>query len=340
MDPTALAQVQPECTAVIGPDESLQDAIDQAEPGAVLCLEAGTWEENISIGKDLTIRGVRPNQTILRPKAPFEPVILINSDEVIEVAIEELMVTGADIGIELRGRAEAMLTNLQISGNFVSAFGKLSAGVMAGGSVQLTISRSWIFGNGYIGLVIKEGAQLNLIKSMVDLQGLGLEVRDEAQVHIVDSEISDNGDGLLLVGSSQVEITDSQISRNGFRGISARGSARLEVRNSEVSRNGVGPSPYPSDCPIKDRICSGIELGEEVQLRLIDSVIRYNADWGLAAVLRRCGFGLDSFRGQVIFEGENIIEGNNRTGDQDDMGNPGEHPWNRPEVSGGQVCLP
>lgn len=43
---------------------------------------------------------------------------------------------------------------------------------------------------------------------------------------------------------------------------------------------------------------------------------------------------------RVTFQGNNVIEGNNTSGNQDGMGNPGDHPWNRPEVPDGQVCLP
>ncbi len=44
--------------------------------------------------------------------------------------------------------------------------------------------------------------------------------------------------------------------------------------------------------------------------------------------------------GKVTFQGTNVIEGNNKSGNQNGMGNPGNHPWNRPRVPDGQVCLP
>ncbi len=50
------------------------------------------------------------------------------------------------------------------------------------------------------------------------------------------------------------------------------------------------------------------------------------------------GFPYDAFTGSVIFEGTNIIEGNNRWGNQKGMGNPGNHPFKG--LPDGQVCLP
>jgi len=78
---------------------------------------------------------------------------------------------------------------------------------------------------------------------------------------------------------------------------------------------------------------------EKARLKLSSTEIRGNAYWGLTANLQQCGFVSNSFEGEVIFEdGKNIIEGNNRSGKLDGMGNPGNHPFkNLPD---GQVCLP
>ncbi len=44
------------CTIAVQPDESIQAAIDRAPDGAVICLPAGSWAENIVIDKNLTLR--------------------------------------------------------------------------------------------------------------------------------------------------------------------------------------------------------------------------------------------------------------------------------------------
>jgi hypothetical protein len=42
----------------------------------------------------------------------------------------------------------------------------------------------------------------------------------------------------------------------------------------------------------------------------------------------------------VTFEDMHVIEGNNRSHNQDTIGNPGSHLWNQPGGLPGQVCLP
>ncbi|MBI1741730.1 hypothetical protein HYR54_01535 [Candidatus Acetothermia bacterium] len=106
-----------------------------------------------------------------------------------------------------------------------------------------------------------------------------------------------------------------------------------EVRESTITDNGTD-----SDCLQAESICNGISVQDESQVALTDSLVKGNADWGLASVLKRCGFSKDTFIGQVSFFDRNVIETNNQSGNQDGQGNPGQHPFNN--LTDGQVCLP
>jgi hypothetical protein len=70
---------------------------------------------------------------------------------------------------------------------------------------------------------------------------------------------------------------------------------------------------------------NGILVGFVSQTTIIDSKIMNNTGWGVAAILKKCGYDQDSFygkskygEGRVVFWGTNVIEGNGK----------------------GQVCLP
>lgn len=95
-------------------------------------------------------------------------------------------------------------------------------------------------------------------------------------------------------------------------------------------------------CKEKDYICNGILLvWDNPQVKIINSKIVKNADWSVGAALTQCGGGRDAFTSQVVFKDMKLeqIAGNNTSGNQDRMGNPGNHPWNNLSVPDGQVCL-
>jgi pectin methylesterase-like acyl-CoA thioesterase len=55
----AFAEQTPSCQVFVQPGESIQAAIDAALEGAVICLAAGEWQEDIAITKSLTLMGQR-----------------------------------------------------------------------------------------------------------------------------------------------------------------------------------------------------------------------------------------------------------------------------------------
>lgn len=105
-------QGQPDCTVTVKPGESIQRAIDAAQEGAVICLAAGTWEENLEIKKSLTLRGAGQEQTKIKGD------ITIASDKVIEVKLEGLTISeNSRAGIVLGGSAQATIENNTIEEN-------------------------------------------------------------------------------------------------------------------------------------------------------------------------------------------------------------------------------
>ncbi|MBS3788155.1 hypothetical protein KGY79_08195, partial [Candidatus Bipolaricaulota bacterium] len=46
---TASEEVKENCTVTLTPDQSIKAAVDEVQPGSVICLEEGRWEESILI---------------------------------------------------------------------------------------------------------------------------------------------------------------------------------------------------------------------------------------------------------------------------------------------------
>jgi parallel beta-helix repeat protein len=166
----------------------------------------------------------------------------------------------------------------------------------------------------------------------------GLLLGGQAKATITNSQVSGNKwSGIGVEASAQATISNSQISGNGKHGIWMWGSAQAEIRGSTIEGNGTS-----EDCKKNNYICNGIWLYAKSQVKIIDSTIRNNADWGVGAYLKQCGEYTDDFTGTVTFEDMMLdqIAGNNTSGNQNGMGNPGNHYWNRPDIPDGQVCLP
>ncbi len=289
---------------VPGDYASLQEAIDAIAPGGTITVAAGSYETGLTVWKPLTIRGAGQDQTVLKA-LPNSSVVVSIIAEAQGIGIDGLMVTGSQgIGLFIYGRAT--LQNAKVSDN-------ASDGLVVGGLAQVSLKNAKVSSHVEYGLLVGDSARLTL----------------------TNSELSANGFGLVVGDSAQANVFSSSLSANVGSGFVVRDKAKVEVQRSTIAGNGTDlqTCQYPFD-----PICNGILVRDQAQLTLSDVLIKDNADWGVTALLKPCGFIEPSFTGQVIFTGVNTIEGNNKLGNLNDKGNPGNHPFkNLPD---GQVCLP
>jgi nitrous oxidase accessory protein NosD len=179
------------------------------------------------------------------------------------------------------------------------------------------------------------GLEKTILKASANRGLVGSIIAGAIGIQLENLAITTGGQGTALSIFGQGRLSNVWIFENGFDGLGIAGPAIVEVHNSVISGNGTWP-----ECSMDWVICNGIALSGQAQLKLTDSGIRENWDWGIAASLKQCGYPQDAFTGTVTFEGTNIIKGNNRWSNQKGMGNPGNHPWNQPNVPDGQVCSP
>jgi parallel beta-helix repeat protein len=248
-----LAQAQGDCTVTVQPGESIQQAIDQAAEGDVICLEAGTWEENVKIEKSLTIRGMGAEQTVIDGVQEGYPVVWITTPEeaqTVSIKVEGVKVTGAE-------------------GECADWYKGICAhGLLIRGQTQVAISDSTISGNGKDGIWLRDSARAEISNSTIsENEHHGIWLGGSAQAEITNSTISGNsGDGIELGGTARVgtrlSISGSTISGN-WHGIWLAGSAQAEIEGNTIFNNGsYGVVLYQQPC-YPDMIFKGHVSGKQ-----------------------------------------------------------------------------
>lgn len=283
-------QPQPDCTVTLKPQDSIQKAIDEATPGAVICLEEGIWDEGFFIHKDITIRGAGPDKTLVRSRAwawVKEPITAI---------IQGLSTAGATI----YGPVLVTLQDVRVGAD----------GMYVIGDATVVIQRTTVSASAF-GLIVFGQATVTLVDSHVVQASLGgiAVLGGGTRLRLVNSRVLDNSIGISAgVGAASMYITleRSVIAGNRWKGLTVGGLAHIEIRESTIEDNGTDPQICA--------VCPGVEVSDQAQVVISNSRIANNGDWGIAAQLRKCGYMNDEFTGTVILEGENVITGNNRSG--------------------------
>jgi parallel beta-helix repeat protein len=282
------------CTVIVQPGESIQAAIDKAKEGAVICLAEGTWEENLVIGKGLTLRGLGPGKSVI--KGSRGPVILITSDTEIEVIVEGLTIAEAKtgdyyykeplrhpIGLSLGGKVKATIKGNAISGNE-------DDGIYMEGSAQATIQGNTISGNRGNGITMEAAAQATISGNTIsENHSYGIGMGDAAQATISGNTISGNeDDGISMWDSAQATISGNTISGNRYDGIYMH-DAQATIEKNTISENyyyGIGMGSY-AQATIQGNAISGnrddgIYMGGSAQATIQGNTISGNEGSGIS----------------------------------------------------------
>lgn len=355
---------QSECLVTVQAGQSLVAAIEAASPGAVLCLGPGIWQENVSIGKPLHIRGAGPQATFIKGIRDG-PILWIGAN----VKLADLTITESSrkrfcyreecgIGIVVKGSGWATLHNVILAGHDIAllvqdtSYIELSQvtvidseiGLSAEGNARVSGSEVVISERGVIGIDMSDSAFVHLAKLMISHQEVGIQERHESHLRLSEARLLENRVG-LEIHDGEAKLLDTvfeanwvglqasdgvvmaervTIARSQRDGLVAIGKAIVSLEASKITDNGVHPN-----CRWVAWVCNGLTVREITRVWITNSGIQGNTDWGLAAWKRECGYAQDLFEGQVTLLGTVQIEGNNKSGNHTGAGKPE-----------GQVCLP
>lgn len=266
---------------------SISAAIDGALPDDVIVIEAGTYEENLLIDKELKLIGAEDEKVVVAVSNKGRPLIAIGPSDV-RVEIHNLTVSGssgppADTesnlfpdGILVKGQSKLELINVIISNNAGSGIRLLNqtevsivnsslahngnAGYLSGMS-KLLVEDSRISGNGLVlwgdTVAVINGSTLS------NHNNISLELRDSSRLTVTNSKIGTCETCILLTDNSFMDLAHSSVEDAGD------GMRLVKTSNATVSESEV------SDCT------SGIDIRGSALASVIDTKIASN-DHGIS----------------------------------------------------------
>ncbi|TQK51159.1 parallel beta helix pectate lyase-like protein [Streptomyces sp. SLBN-118] len=196
----------------VHPGESIQEAVDAAEPGDTIVVSPGTYRESVLVTKaDLTLRG-SGSATVIMPGAATSQA--------------PNACTAAGSGICVMGTAAEPVDGVTIRGLTLSGFTK--HGVWASGTDRLTVRNVTAEKNGVWGI-----AQQRSTRGMFK----GNIVRDNGDAGIFIANMVDSEGGATDTGGAL--IANNQLTGNRI-GVTVRRVRNLTVRSNAIAGNCAG----------------------------------------------------------------------------------------------------
>lgn len=247
------------------PFGSIRQAVEAAEPGAVIAVGKGTFDREVRIDKSVTLWGACVEQSIVTSTRPTTTagVIRIVAEGVI---VRNLQLTGFRPGLVVSDAGSVHIEDLLIAEAVV-------AGVTAIGASRVTAEDVVV--RGLRGAPDVEGGAFAIqFASHLSLNRAVLERNEVPGISIVD-------DGTTVELSDVVISHSTSISGSVFHVICG---AQIEASRVVIEENDASHGiwvqnrmPDPEDPTHQRNIC----LGEETSLLLEDSLVRGNGGRGL-----------------------------------------------------------
>jgi WD40 repeat protein len=191
---------QADCNRTVYAGDSIQRALDNAKPGEIVCVRAGTYQEGLTINKPITLRGEGQGRVII--------VGSISVANAVNVALQGFTLQG--------GRGLVVVNSSSVTLADLAVIGSEAAGVMVNNS-SVQVSQSLISGN--------------------KLQGVLVALNSSAV--LASTDITKNGGDGLAVSASKAEIRGNFVIENQGCGVKAEG-ATLTGGSNVIRENAGG----------------------------------------------------------------------------------------------------
>ena len=242
---------------------TIQAAINEAEPGDEITVEAGTYHENVYIAKEnitLTAQGT----VIINATDSNQNTININANG---AKINGFTIIGAT------GHYHDATQNLEIG----------YSGIHIAGANNCTIINNKLIENA-IGIALS-GASYNLLEknNITENPICGIMVDDLSHYNkIYNNTIDNNGqgypgvgvfEGVLIRQSYYNQLIDNNVTNSGDCGITINSAHENIIANNTVINNGIGSTIFMK---------GGIKLYDSSKNNISGNIVQNNCDYGIS----------------------------------------------------------
>jgi parallel beta-helix repeat protein len=254
-------------SSVVGPGESIQKAINAADPGDTIVVR-GVHREDVVIRKDgIKLRG---DDAVIEPPAKadspcsrtFGPEAIcvlgdvnIKTGELTGQRVSDVSVSGFTIrGFKIAGKGDSSAfvidvtaaRNATVVGNRV--IGNVAGGIVASRSVNTTVANNHVIGNpktSATGIIVEVARNTTVVKNVVKSIPEGenaIEVAEGIDTTIAGNDLIGNWVGVFVIDSTATKILANDTSRSGIVGIFMAGPkpANAKVVGNNISGGAWG----------------------------------------------------------------------------------------------------
>jgi len=206
---------------------TLQEAIDAIPAGGEIVLQEGTYDVNVNIDKEVTLRAHRGRAATLRSTGGDAPILSLKSGA--DLSLIDLAISDGGEGIRAEEDAAVVLLRCRFS-ELEKAITAFNSAVLMAGECEIEDNEA--------GVEISDHSRLTLLSSTIQkTNGDGLTLRGESTAEVSSCRISDNVTGVTSDNSYYNLITLLRLNGCGIR---TYDSAHLSVDHSLLEGNGQG----------------------------------------------------------------------------------------------------
>jgi parallel beta-helix repeat protein len=206
---------------------TIQEAINMANEGETILVEAGTYYEHVIVNKPLSLVGENKQDTIIDGSGAETIVNIIASN----ITLSGFTIQNGGLGIYLWGSS-----NNVISGNDVSNNGH---GIYLSYSGDNVVSGNNVSENEH-GIYLEGSSYNTLTGNDASNNGHGIYLSYSGDNVVSGNNVSENEHGIYLEGSSYNTLTGNDASNNNGYGIRLYHSGSNVLSGNDASNNGYG----------------------------------------------------------------------------------------------------